>query len=143
MDTTTDPEHRSKLKIKQQWEEHRRSQRLIIGTKIDMAIITHPLHYWLKAPQFQGEVRNVSSTGLQLRIDTLLQVGARVKLWIPVNFKGTSHCLKLRGLVVWCKPDESSERLLIGVDLAEFPKNQMRLWTSTIFEQIRNTDTVQ
>ncbi len=102
---------------------------------VGVAVISRPLGLFCWRPQFQAQTRNISATGFALLTERPLAVGAAIKLWVPVP---NGAILKLRGTVVRSSPDEATGAVLNHIQLSKRPEQAMRIWTDTVFEDIRH-----
>jgi hypothetical protein len=121
----------------QQRTERRKHQRLPMDASVGLAVLSGPLTFLVRRPQFQASVRNASVSGFQLRVERSIPEDAAVKLWIQVKNGGQPKTLGLVGDVVWSKPEGQDGAFLVGIRLRSRPEESMRIWAHTMFQEIR------
>ena len=116
---------------------HRRNRRIFWAKPVGVAIHAGCLGFLVRRPHFEAGTRNASSKGLELVSKQPLVVGARLKLWIPVQLNGLQQTVLLRGQVVWAGPDTATGLHISRIALKDRPEQAMQLWNQAIVERLR------
>lgn len=128
-----------KLALRNKRDEKRSNRRVHIELPIGIAVLSKRLGFPPRRPQFNGVMRLASMVGMEIRSDRNLGVGIPVRLWIVAE-PCAETTLKLRGNVVWSKPDERDGSFLAGIRLDERPREEMTNWQNLIAERLRRLD---
>ena len=128
------------LSLRNRWNERRLNRRVAVELPAGIAVLSRRIGFSPRRPQFQGVVRHASMSGLQILVEQAIPMGAVVKLWINMGAYVERTTLKLRGDVIWSKPDAASGLFRAGIRLHDRPKKLITIWTNYIAEHIRNLD---
>lgn len=124
----------------EQWVDLRSNQRLPIETAVGVAVVSGLRRFFVKRPQFQGNMRNASQGGFRLSVDRAVNDGVPLKVWVQVEYKGEIVTLVLPGNVIWSRPDGDQGSFMIGVRLRHRPREPIRVWRKIMQEELRAFD---
>ena len=88
-------------------------------------------------PHYDGTLRDVSVTGMQLHTAARVAAGTHVKLWVKLPANRGRNRLTLTGTVMWSDFDEKTETCRIGIRVHRFPRGHARRWATLVMEQLR------
>ncbi len=122
-------------------EEFRVGQRIPAQAELDLAVIEKPLWSFLLRPQFHAKIMNISVRGMQLALPQPLPVGAHLKIWVAVNYRGDTHPLKLQAQVMWCQPAPEPGAFRAGIQLEKLHSRDAQIWADSTLQEIRDFHT--
>jgi hypothetical protein len=135
MDGTTSARTGMKLHRKTSGEERRQGQRLKATPSLNLAVVRNRWQAWFGKPTLTGEGCDLSTHGMQLAVNTTLQINDRLKIWIRVDHKGKGVTLVLYGTVMWMRPADTGT--VAGIALKSPSARQQQIWEEAVFEKIR------
>jgi hypothetical protein len=124
------------LKLKT-FEEMRQHKRLMLQLNVQANVAALPGLPSPKSQRFPCLTRDVSASGMQLRLDRLIPVDTEIDLWVDVPDGSATRTLKLIGDVKWSAPDSRASGYVAGVELRDRPKKEVEFWINMIYEALR------
>jgi acyl dehydratase len=121
-------------------QDARKHERVAKETPVKVRVVTTPGRFLLWSRRLLCRTRNVSSAGLQLRMDAPVAPGSRLNVWVEVDEGADLRTLKLAGTVAWCQPDSIGESFFVGVRLSEGPRRTMDRWSESVLGGLRRAE---